>query len=387
MVTSSFLPGRGGIESYLAELCALVAPRVAVLAPPRRDGAELPKDLPYPTIPGPNAMLWPGQQVLRAIERHARALDTDKVVFGTPWPLALLGPQLRDAGLRYAVIVHGAELMVPSAAPGLRVRLARALAGAELLLPVSDYTATATTRFLRRHSMKVPHTRRATEKVLQRHSATIPRMERLRARVDLERFRPGIPGEQVRARLGLSPDAKIVLCFGRLVARKGVHRLIEAMPEIAGRVPGAVLVVGGTGPEYEKLRRLAARRSAPVVFAGRVPDDDAPALYATADVFALPVVDRWFGLEIEGLGVVLLEASASETPCVAGKSGGTPEAVVDNETGFVVDATDRPWLSNAIVQLLVDRPLREKMGRAARDHVEREFSAARPPEGLLDWIG
>lgn len=367
MVTSSFLPGRGGIESYLAELCELLGERVAVLAPPRRDGIALPRDLPYPTVPGPNAMLWPNREVLRAIEQQARAHRTEKILFGTPWPLALLGPKLHAAGLHYAVIIHGAELVVPGAVPVLRRRLAHALSLADLLLPVSDYTSKATARLLSKEGYQVPPT------------------ERLRARVDLERFRPGLPDAALRTRLGIAPEAKVVLCFGRLVPRKGVHRLVEVMPEIARRVPGAVLVVGGTGPEEKRLRRLAARAPASVVFAGRVPDDEAPALYATADVFALPVVDRWFGLEIEGLGVVLLEASACETPCITGTSGGTPEAVVDRSTGFVVDATDRAWLTNSIVELLVDDRLRRRMGKAAREHVEREFSAAIPPQALLDW--
>lgn len=369
MVTSSFLPGQGGIESYLAELCELLGEKIAVLAPPERDGKPLPPDLPYRTIPGPNHMLWPGKDVAAAIVRHARELDTDKVVFGTPWPLVLLGPQLRDAGLHYAVIVHGAELAVPAAVPFLRARVARALSSADVLMPVSDYTAGITTR------------------LLQSRGCEVPPVERLRARVDLDRFRPGLDAAAIRARLGVGDKTKIVLCFGRLVPRKGVGRLIAAMPEIARRVPDTVLVVGGTGPEEKRLRRMAARLSAPVVFAGRVPDEDAPALYSTADVFALPVVDRWFGLEIEGLGVVLLEASACETPCVTGRSGGTPEAVRDGITGRVIDATDRPRLTGSIVELLVEDRLRRSMGAAAREHVAAEFSAAIPPQALLDWIG
>lgn len=401
MVTSSFLPGKGGIESYLAELCDLISPRVAVLAPPERDGRPLPRDLPYRTIPGPNAMLWPGREVLRSIEIHARALGTDRIVFGTPWPLALLGPRLRDAGLRYTVIIHGAELLVPSAVPAVKRRLAEALAAADVLLPVSDYTTEATERFLRRQLDRVPLTIGSRQRLPLRQTTyppvdgggqvphvnfEMPPMKRLRARVDVDRFRPGLPDQELRKRLGIASDAKVVLCFGRLVPRKGVHRLIDVMPEVARRVPGAVLVVGGTGPQERKLRRRAARRGSPVLFAGRVPDADAPAMYATADVFALPVVDRWFGLEIEGLGVVLLEASACGTPCVTGTSGGTPEAVLNNKTGFVIDATDRAWLANALVQLLVDDPLRHRMGIAARDHVEREFSSSLPPKPLLDWM-
>src|SRR5688500_17555645 len=95
MVTSSFLPGRGGIESYLSELCSLLSPRLAVLAPRARDGIPLPKDLSYPTRGGPGSMLIPDRRVVEATVRLARELGTDRVLFGTPWPLALIGPRLK----------------------------------------------------------------------------------------------------------------------------------------------------------------------------------------------------------------------------------------------------------------------------------------------------
>jgi phosphatidylinositol alpha-1,6-mannosyltransferase len=367
MVTSSFLPGRGGIESYLAELCDQVSPRLTVLAPARRDGLPIPSDLSYETFGGPGSMMIPGKKVARAIERTCADIGTDKVLFGTPWPLGLLGPHLAAAGLRYAAIIHGAELKVPAAIPLLKGRLANALAGAELLMPVSDYT----NRMVRS---------------LVAHRSGAPRVENLRARVDIDRFHPGVDTSAVRDRLGLIAQDRMLLCFGRLVRRKGVHRIIEAMPEIARRVPHVILVVAGTGPELKKLKRQAARAHARVAFTGRVPDEDAPAVYKLANVFALPVVDRWMGLEIEGLGVVLLEAAAVGTPSVTGRSGGTPEAVLDGQTGFVVDATDPEQLVDRIERLLKDPALAERMGAAGRLHVESEYSSAIPPTPLLEWL-
>jgi phosphatidylinositol alpha-1,6-mannosyltransferase len=176
-----------------------------------------------------------------------------------------------------------------------------------------------------------------------------------------------------------------VLCLGRLVRRKGVQRLVEAMPEIAARVPDAVGVVAGTGPEERALRRRAQQLAAPVVFAGRVPDDEVPAVYSSADVFALPVADRWGGLEVEGLGVVLLEAAACGLACVTGRSGGTPEAVVDGTTGYVIDARDRAALVSAIGKLLDDRDLARRMGEAGRAHVAERFSGELP-RALVDWL-
>jgi phosphatidylinositol alpha-1,6-mannosyltransferase len=368
MVTSSFLPGRGGIESYLAELCELVAPRLAVLAPGKRDGHPLPTDLGYPTFAGPGSMLIPNRKVVEAIERTCSQLSTDKVLFGTPWPLALLGPCLKAAGLRYAAIIHGAELKVPAAVPLLKGRMRTALAGADLLMPVSDYT------------------NRVVRELLG-HKAGDLLIENLRARVEINRFSPDAETSRIREKFGLSAADRVILCFGRLVRRKGVHRLVEAMPEISRRVPHTTLIVAGTGPELGKLRHQAARAQARVAFAGRVPGEDAPGYYALADVFALPVVDRWMGLEIEGLGVVLLEAAAAGTPSVTGRSGGTPEAVLDGETGYVVDARDPDQLIDRIVKLLKDPALAERMGAAGRRHVEANFSATSPPKPLIEWLG
>jgi phosphatidyl-myo-inositol dimannoside synthase len=368
LVTSSFLPGHGGIESYLAELCARLRPRLAVMAPARRNDLPLPDDLGYTTIPGPGSMLLPRPPTATAIAENAAALGTDRILFGTPWPLALLGPRLKRRSFRYAVIVHGAEMLVPGAVPGVSGKLAGALAGAELLLPVSDYTASK------------------IRGLLERKGYDVPRMERLQPRVDVERFRPDVETTAVRHNLEIEPDRRVVLCFGRLVARKGVHRLIRAMPEVSGRVPEAVLVVAGTGPQERRLRRLAVRTRTRVVFAGRVAPEDSPGVYAMADVFALPVGDRWFGLDVEGLGMVLLEAAACGVPSVTGRSGGTPEAMIDGETGFVVDARDGEELAGGISRLLEDPETARKMGAEGRAYVEAEFSASLPPKPLLEWL-
>ncbi|HET7482090.1 MAG TPA: glycosyltransferase, partial [Actinomycetota bacterium] len=193
--------------------------------------------------------------------------------------------------------------------------------------------------------------------------------------------------EAARRWLGVSPEAKVVLYFGRLVERKGVHNAIRAMPAIRDRVPDARLVVAGTGPQLGRLRRLAEGLHVPAVFTGRVPQELAAGVYAAADAFTLPVTDRWFGYEIEGLGVVLLEAAAAGTACVTGRSGGTPEAVVDGVTGFVVDAAAPSHLVRPITDLLTDEELASRMGEAGRRHVESVFTAPGALRPLLEWLG
>jgi phosphatidyl-myo-inositol dimannoside synthase len=369
LVTSSFLPGRGGIESYLAELCDAFAPRLAVFAQARREGKALPTDLGYETYGHPGSLLVPTRRVAAAIDAAARRAETKKLLFGTPWPLALLGPRLKRLGYSYAVIVHGAETLVPGAVPVLGKKLASALAEADVLLPVSDYTAGKTRALLARHELAPPET------------------ERLYARVDTHRFSPEVDGLTFRARAGIPESDRVVLCFGRLVPRKGVDRIIAAWPELRSRTPDVHLVVAGTGPAEKSLKRTARRGGAQVTFLGRVTDQDAPSCYAACDVFALPVVDRWFGLEIEGLGVVLLEAAAAGKPCVTGRSGGTPEAVLDGATGYVVDATDRAQLVEALSKLLNDPAQAVAMGAAGRAHVAKHFSSTELPKALVGWLG
>lgn len=367
LVTSSFLPGRGGIESYLAALCAELAPDLAVLAPAQRDGKPIP-ELPYPTFGYEGQMVLPGSGLVRAVDRAARDLGVDRILFGTPWPLALVAGRVAALGYRYGFVVYGAELLVPAAAPGLRTVMLRALGRSDFVLSCSNYTLGRLRTLLGRRGMDMPPA------------------ERLPARVDLDRFRPGVEQASTREQLRLTADDRIVLSFGRLVERKGVHRMIDALSEVQRRVPEAVFVVAGAGPEERNLRKQADASGARVVFAGRVPEADAPGLFAAADAFTLPVADRYFGLEVEGLGVVMLEAGASGTPSVIGRSGGSPETVVDGETGFVIDARDRGALADRVGYLLENPDAAAEMGRKARAFVEREFATAPLPASLLQWL-
>ncbi len=368
MITSSFLPGRGGIESYLAELCTLLAPRIAVMAPGARDGKRLPHNLSYPTVAGPGRMLRPSASLAHTVATVAGEMGTDRILFGTPWPLALLGPRLTRLGLRYASLAFGAELFVPAAVPYLKRRFIGSLGRADLLLPMSEATE---------HRLR---------SLIEANGTPPPTIEVMRARVDLERFSPSVPTAHVRSWLGLEEGAQMVLCFGRLVKRKGVDRLITVMEELSRSHPRVALVVAGTGPQEARLKRLAARQGGRVVFTGRVPAEESPSLYAAADIFALPVADRWFGLETEGLGIVLLEAAACGTPCVSGRSGGTVEAVINGETGLLIDATDHGQLMAALSRLLSSPEEAQSMGQNGRALVTHRYPPAHIPGELLHWL-
>ncbi|GFJ85724.1 hypothetical protein Phou_099040 [Phytohabitans houttuyneae] len=160
--------------------------------------------------------------------------------------------------------------------------------------------------------------------------------------------------------------------MSRLVPRKGQDALIRALPSIRRRVPDAALLVVGGGPHRSTLEKLAAGLP-DVIFTGSVPAEELPAHYAAGDVFAMPCRTRNRGLDVEGLGIVYLEASATGLPVVAGDSGGAPDAVREGETGYVVGGRDLDAIADRVASLLSDRDLARRMGTAGRAWVEREW--------------
>jgi phosphatidylinositol alpha-1,6-mannosyltransferase len=202
------------------------------------------------------------------------------------------------------------------------------------------------------------------------------RLEHLPPGVDTECFRPdplARAGLRERYRLG---DRPTTVCVSRLVARKGQDMLIRAMPEIRRRVAGAALVIVGGGPDADTLHKLAQHCgvAADVVFTGGVPAAELPGHYAMADVFAMPCRTRGAGLDVEGLGIVFLEAAAAGVPVVAGRSGGAPETVRDGETGRVVNGRAHEEIVDAITDLLTDPDRARLMGQAGRDWISRDWN-------------
>ncbi len=196
--------------------------------------------------------------------------------------------------------------------------------------------------------------------------------------MDTARFTPLAPIERAstRARLGLPLAGPLVLSVSRLVPRKGMDTLIEAAARLAasGRHPHLTVAIAGQGRDRPRLEHLIRKTGAPVRLLGRVPGPDLPGLYACADVFALCCRSRWAGLEQEGFGIVFLEAAAAGVPSVAGQSGGSAEAVIDGETGFVMpDPSDAGAVAEAIERLISDPGLASRQGQAARQRAADEF--------------
>jgi phosphatidyl-myo-inositol dimannoside synthase len=347
LVTNDFVPDVGGIQQYVSQIAARL-PNVGVFAPAHEDPAD--DELTYPVWRGPHRYLWPTPRVLRALRAAVAAHRATVIVFMAPAPLTPLGPLL---DLPWAACSHGAELVLPARIPGARQIFARVLGRADRLYAVSNYTASALGQLV---------------------GPDGPPIALLRNGVDLKRFHPGVDPAAIRTRHGLNA-APTIVAVGRLVPRKGQDMLIRALPRIRSAVPGTRLLLVGTGRDRRRLERLAQRHEvAGVVFAGRVPWEELPAYHCAGTVFAHPNRSRWGGLEQEGFGVVFLEAQACGVPVVVGRSGGSPEALVDGRTGVLTDGTDHHAVAASLIGLLADEERCRQMGADARAWVEQSWS-------------
>lgn len=366
VLTNDFPPRQGGIESFVeAVVRRMPADSVVVYARGQRGDAEFDASLPFPVVRHPRGIVLPEPTVARAAADLARGEGCEAAWIAAAAPLGLLAPALRRRGgvSRVVATTHGHEVWWASV-PGPRGLLHRIGERVDMLTVLG------------------PWTRAALAPALSPEAAA--RVRRLAPGVDLEVFSPTSPGPDVRARHGLT-GRPVVVCVSRLVPRKGQDTLIRGWRTVVEAVPGAVLLVVGGGDGRPRLEALArdCGVQGDVVFTGPVPYAELPAHYRAGDVFAMPCRSRRGGLEVEGLGMVYLEAAACGLPVVAGDSGGAPEAVLDRVTGFVVPGMSVQQTAARVTELLRDPVRAAAMGRAGRAWVEQQWSWDRTVADLL----
>ncbi|QKW35158.1 glycosyltransferase family 4 protein [Actinomadura sp. NAK00032] len=354
-VTNDFPPRPGGIQAFVHGLAARrPAGSVVVYAPAWKGAAEFDARQPFPVVRHPGSLMLPEPGVLRRAAEVLRAEGCDSVVFGAAAPLGLLAPALRRRGAgRLVGITHGHEAGW-AALPVARRLLRRIGDDLDVLTYLGEYTRTRLARALA--------------------PPAAARLARLAPGVDEKVFHRNTGGEEIRARHGLA-DRPVVVCVSRLVPRKGQDALIHAWPHVLRQRPDAALLLVGGGPYRAALQRLAASLGVDrsVVFTGGVSWEELPAHYDAGDVFAMPCRTRRRGLDVEGLGIVYLEASATGLPVVAGDSGGAPDAVLDGETGLVVPGRSVAGIATALTGLLADPARARAMGERGRAWIEREW--------------
>lgn len=270
----------------------------------------------------------------------------------------------RTAGVPVVILAHGEEIGIWGSRP-IRGGVRRGRSRAKRSLFWWTY----------REAAHVVANSRNTARLLCDGGVRDHRISVIHPGTDPQRFLPREPDRHLRKKY--CPDgSRVLLSVGRLVKRKGHDTVIRALRRINEAAPGTRYLVAGSGPYEQPLRRLADTLgvNALVTFLGQVDQDDLPGLYNLADVFVMPGREVPETGDFEGFGIVFLEAGASGTPVVAGRAGGMPEAVLQDETGLVVDGNSPAALTAAVVRLLRDHDLARRLGKAARLRIAEKLT-------------
>ena len=350
-ITNDFGPRAGGIETFVHGLIErLPKGSVIVYTSAQPNAAEFDakwlQDFGVEVIRDRSKILLPTHRVAKACLEIIKHRKLSKVAFGAAAPLGIMARAFRRAGVQKIVaLTHGHEVWWAKVPPfSLAIRFMSK--NLDAITYLGDYT------------------KGEISKALSKSDAN--KLVQIAPGIDVEHFVP-TDSSNLRAELGLT-DKSVIISVGRLVHRKGQDKLIAALPAIKAKIPNVHLVLVGVGPHQEHLEKLAAKLKVAdcVTFIGRINYAELPKYICLGDIFAMPSRSRFFGLEVEGLGIVYLEASACGLPIVGGKSGGAPDAVLVGETGVVVDGTNTFEIAEACIELLNNPELCALMGANGR---------------------
>ena len=348
LCTHDFPPHVGGIQTYSYEVARGLSSRgeeVTVLAPQAEGDREFDRRQDFKIVRAGSKiglyLKFPGILFREGIDKILVAHRADYAALSS-WANLL-------RGIDYYIVAHGGEVLLPWRRKSIRKNFRRA----RRIMAVSNFTARELIK------IGVPD-----EKITIIPNGVAP-----------ERFKPEIDCSSLKEKLGIS-GRKVILTVSHLVKRKGHQKVIQALPEVLKKVPGAVYLIVGEGPEENNLRESARRCGLEhqVIFAGSVSPGDLPLYYNAADVFIMASYAIEEEGDFEGFGIVFLEANACGKPVIGGKSGGVEEAVVEGETGLLVNPLNEKEIAEALVRLLTDEELSGKLGKRGRERTEKELN-------------
>ncbi len=360
LVTNDLGPRAGGIESFILGLLGELNGHEVAIYTSSQDGDlafdnELHRRYGVIVYRDKSRILLPTPRVNRAVATIMKKHSSTIIWYGAAAPLGWMSGYLRRNGAkRQVALTHGHEVWWSRVWPFSWV-MRRITKNLDVITYLGEFTHQAMKPIL---SKKVQAVRVAPG-------------------IAINHFTPGARSGLLIEKLKVA-DKKIIISVGRLVHRKGQDRLIEAMPEILRDVPNTLLLLVGEGPYRNHLESLVKKYSLgeSVRFVGRLKYDELPEYLRLGNLFAMPSRSRFFGLEVEGLGIVYLEASSAGLPVIGGASGGAPDAVLDGESGLVVDGTNVRAIAQAAISLLNDPECAAAMGARGREWVLEEWSWA-----------
>jgi phosphatidylinositol alpha-1,6-mannosyltransferase len=373
VITNDFPPRPGGIQTFGYEIVRRFDPEsVTVLTSNWEGAAEFDAAQEFKITRADTQTLLPSKSTLAMAREIVVSEDITRVLFGAAAPLGLLASPLRKLGVTNIVGMTQGHETGWAMTPGTRQALRKIGNDTNFLTYISEYT------------------HKKISKALSPDAAA--RMRRIVPGVDISEFSPTnlTAGNQLRANLGWL-DRPVIVCVSRLMVRKGQDELIRALPEIHKTAPSASLIIVGDGPYRKVLERLILKLglSEFVYLTGKVSQTDLSKWYAAADVFAMPCRTRMGGWDVEGLGIVFLEGSATGLPVIVGDSGGAIDAVIDGETGYLVDGRNTSEIAQRLAFLFTNPAVAKSMGEAGRAWVTSEWTwdqSFKKLDGLLSGL-
>jgi phosphatidylinositol alpha-1,6-mannosyltransferase len=358
VITNDFPPRPGGIQTFGYEIVRRFDPEsVTVLTSNWEGAAEFDAAQDFKIVRANTQTLVPSKSTLSMAREIVVAENITRVLFGAAAPLGLLASPLRKLGVTNIVGMTQGHETGWAMTPGTRQALRKIGNNTDYLTYISEYT------------------HKKIAKALSPDAAA--RMRRIVPGVNATEFSPGnlSSGNQLRTELGWT-DRPVIVCVSRLMARKGQDELIRALPKIHQTAPNASLIIVGDGPYRKDLERLVKKLRLEnfVHLTGKVSQTELSKWYAAGDIFAMPCRTRMGGWDVEGLGIVFLEGSATGLPVIVGDSGGAVDAVIDGETGYLVDGTNTAEIADRIAYLFANPDVAKKMGNAGRNWVTQEWT-------------
>jgi len=353
-VTNDFGPRAGGIETFVIGLIERRPFGQTIVYTSAQTGSEAydqawKANFGVTVIRDRAKILLPTPRVARNLSRVIKESNIQVAAFGAAAPLGLLSASMKKAGVRKTVaLTHGHEVWWAKVFP-FNCALRKIGTSVDSLTYLGEFTQQAISKSLSK--------------------AAAQKMVKIAPGIDVDHFSPQ-DSTQLRKELKLD-NKRVIVSVGRLVHRKGQDHLIQAMPEILKSVPDAHILMVGQGPYLSHLKKLVQELNLVdhVTFIGRIQYAQLPEYICAGDIFAMPSRSRFFGLEVEGLGIVYLEASACGLPVIAGSSGGAPDAVLAGVTGIVVDGENNQEIAAGAIKLLQDLPASKAMGLAGREWI------------------
>ena len=359
VITNDFPPRPGGIQTFIYGLVQGFDPDDVVVLTSKHTGwQEFDKQEKYPIFRHNTQMLLPTKAVGDQAITIIKEFNCDRVLFGASAPLGLLANRLKNHGIKKTVaITHGHEVGW-AFTPGLKQTFQKIVKEVDKLTYLTKFTFEQISEAI--------------------SSDQLEKFEQLTPGIDINMFNPenknNGQSQKIRERFRLG-NKPVVVCVSRLMARKGQDTLIEVWPEVLKKVPDAHLLIVGGGSLKQSLHKKTFDNNVhtSVTITGAVDWKELPGFYAAGDVFAMPVRTRNLGFDVEGLGIVYLEASATGIPVIAGNSGGAPEAVIDGVTGFVLNPNNQMILAEKIIELLLNKELSNRLGKQGRSWIEKQW--------------